>query len=211
MPKIKTAEEGYAMIVKGKYAYLTDESETKYKAMSDCMILEVAKETFHKAELSFVINKEAEFKDAFNNQYVVFLCMYNALIYIMINNFKLEYRIIELSNSENYVKSVVLTFRISYIFSCFTCSMLKMVEGGIVDKFRSKWWPQNNCPSSTTATELVFESTSGIFVVYGGFLVISLTCFIIEVLLIQGKKHTSNKVQSPPNDIKDISLIIVDI
>jgi hypothetical protein len=68
MPEIKEPEEGYAMIVKEKYAYMTDESETKYKAMSDCMTLEMAKETFHKAELSFVIKKNAEFKDAFNNQ-----------------------------------------------------------------------------------------------------------------------------------------------
>lgn len=68
MPKIITPEEGYDMIVKGQYAYMTDESETRYKAMVDCKNLEMADETFHKAELSFVIQKNAEFKEAFNEQ-----------------------------------------------------------------------------------------------------------------------------------------------
>ncbi|XP_061175639.1 glutamate receptor ionotropic, kainate 3-like [Saccostrea echinata] len=155
MPKITESEEGYKMILKGKYAYLTDESEVKYKAMLDCKHLEVAKETFHKAELSFVIRKDAEFKEAFNNH------------------------------------------------------MLKMVEGGIVDKYRSKWWPKYKCDISSPATELTFESTSGIFIVYSGFILISVTCCLIELLLIQGRKHTRNKVQSP-QDVKEIALVMVD-
>lgn len=68
MPKIISPDEGYEMIVKGNYAYMTDESEARFKAMKDCRNLEMAEETFHKAELSFVIRKNAEFKEAFNEQ-----------------------------------------------------------------------------------------------------------------------------------------------
>ena len=83
MPKIITPEEGYDMIVKGQYAYMTDESETRYKAMVDCKNLEMADETFHKAEISFVIQKNAEFKEAFNEQWVVVIGItYSSYIYI---------------------------------------------------------------------------------------------------------------------------------
>ncbi|XP_062613157.1 uncharacterized protein LOC134274897 [Saccostrea cucullata] len=153
MPKITESVEAYEMILEGKYAYLTDESEVKYKAMLDCKHLEVAEETFHKAELSFVIRKDAEFKDAFNYH------------------------------------------------------MLKMVEGGIVDKYKSKWWPKYTCDTSTSATELTFESTSGIFIVYSGFILMSVICCLVELLLIQGRKYTRNKVQSP-KVVKEIPLVV---
>lgn len=68
VPKIISPDEGYEMIVKGNYAYMTDESEARFKAMKDCKNLEMAEETFNKGVLSFVIRKNAEFKRAFDKQ-----------------------------------------------------------------------------------------------------------------------------------------------
>lgn len=68
MPKLKSLKQAYEMIIKGNYAYITDESEARFMAMQDCKNLEMAEETFNKGVLSFVIRKNAEFKRAFDKQ-----------------------------------------------------------------------------------------------------------------------------------------------
>lgn len=155
MPKIISPDEGYEMIVKGNYAYMTDESEARFKAMKDCRNLEMVEETFHKAELSFVIRKNAEFKEAFNEH------------------------------------------------------MLKMVQYGIVDKYKKIWWGKHSCDSTNTATELEFKSTSGIFIVYSGFIFVSVICFLIE-LYLRGRKYEKNRVHSGKESLQDISVMMVD-
>lgn len=155
VPKIISPDEGYEMIVKGNYAYMTDESEARFKAMKDCKNLEMADETFHKAELSFVIRKNAEFKEAFNKH------------------------------------------------------MLKMVQNGIVDKYKKIWWDKHSCHSANTATELEFKSTSGIFIVYSGFIFISVICCLVE-LYLRGRKYPKNRVSSSKQSLEDTSVIMVD-
>ncbi|XP_048763406.2 glutamate receptor ionotropic, delta-2-like [Ostrea edulis] len=66
MPVIKTTEAGYNLVQTGKYAYMTDVSQLRYKILKDCENLLIPEETFHKAGLSFIVRDDAEFKTAFN-------------------------------------------------------------------------------------------------------------------------------------------------
>lgn len=68
MPIITTTEEGYELVHKGQYAYMTDVSQLTYKVLTDCHNLLVSEETFNKAGLSFIVRENAEFKSAFNFQ-----------------------------------------------------------------------------------------------------------------------------------------------
>ncbi|XP_065921635.1 glutamate receptor ionotropic, kainate 2-like isoform X2 [Magallana gigas] len=155
MPKLKSLKQVYEMIIKGNYAYITDESEARFMAMKDCKNLEMAEETFNKGVLSFVIRKNAEFKRAFDKH------------------------------------------------------MLKMVQIGMVDKYRKIWWDKHSCHSANTATELEFKSTSGIFIVYSSFIFFSVICCLVE-LYLRGRKFKKNRVRSSSESLQDISVTMID-
>ena len=96
-------------------------------------------------------------------------------------------------------------------FSLFSfCSMRKMVQSGIVDKYKKKWWPKGDCHSTNTATELAFQSTSGIFIVYSGFILISVICCIAE-LLIYRRRNEKNKVDTSEETLDANSTVMVDL
>lgn len=83
-------------------------------------------------------------------------------------------------------------------FSCISCfvSMLKMIEAGIIAKFKAKWWRKSKCVSSPkTATALETESLSGIFALYGGILAIVLVTFILEVIIVYRKWRRVSKIR----------------
>lgn len=85
-----------------------------------------------------------------------------------------------------------------------------MVQSGIVDKYKKKWWPKVDCHSTNTATELAFQSTSGIFIVYSGFILISVICCIAE-LLIYRRRNEKNKVDSSKETLDANSIVMVDL
>lgn len=83
-------------------------------------------------------------------------------------------------------------------FSCISCfvSMLKMIEAGIIAKFKAKWWRKSKCVSNPkTATALETESLSGIFALYGGILAIVLVTFILEVIIVYRKWKRVSKIR----------------
>lgn len=74
--------------------------------------------------------------------------------------------------------------------------MLKMIEAGIIAKFKAKWWRKSKCVSSPkTATALETESLSGIFALYGGILAIVLVTFILEVIIVYRKWRRVSKIR----------------
>lgn len=76
------------------------------------------------------------------------------------------------------------------IFLCILCfvSVLKMIEVGIIVKFKVKWWRKSKCVSSLKIViVLEIESLLGIFVLYGGILVIVFVIFIFEVIIVYRK------------------------
>ncbi|XP_019919298.3 glutamate receptor ionotropic, kainate 2 [Magallana gigas] len=78
----------------------------------------------------------------------------------------------------------------------FDNHMLKMIEAGIIAKFKAKWWRKSKCVSSPkTATALETESLSGIFALYGGILAIVLVTFILEVIIVYRKWRRVSKIR----------------
>lgn len=78
----------------------------------------------------------------------------------------------------------------------FDSHMLKMIEAGIIAKFKAKWWRKSKCVSSPkTATALETESLSGIFALYGGILAIVLVTFILEVIIVYRKWRRVSKIR----------------
>lgn len=80
--------------------------------------------------------------------------------------------------------------------------MLKMIEAGIIDKFKDKWWRKSKCVSSPkTATALETESLLGIFALYGGILAVVLVTFIFEMIIVYRKwRRASNSSEETELD-----------
>ena len=64
--------------------------------------------------------------------------------------------------------------------------MNRMLEAGLIQKFRRNWWPTvsdcSNSGSATSANELHLESMAGLFFVYLGVIGFSVLLFLVELL-----------------------------
>ncbi|XP_061175638.1 glutamate receptor ionotropic, kainate 2-like [Saccostrea echinata] len=79
----------------------------------------------------------------------------------------------------------------------FDDHMLRMLEGGIIAKFRAKWWRKDKCISITKkATTLKMDSLSGIFVLYAAILGLVAITFTCEVIRVYRKWKQGTKVDN---------------
>jgi hypothetical protein len=68
--------------------------------------------------------------------------------------------------------------------------MMRMLEKGVISKYRSRWWKKNQCATESKATILEMDKLSGIFVVYAGVMCLVIIISVFELLYV---KHTQRK------------------
>ncbi|KAK3092084.1 hypothetical protein FSP39_025052 [Pinctada imbricata] len=69
----------------------------------------------------------------------------------------------------------------------FNAHMIRMLEAGLIAKYRSNWWPSNSACNeasyTTTANSLDLDSIAGLYFVYCGMIALSLVVLFIEIIL----------------------------
>lgn len=87
----------------------------------------------------------------------------------------------------------VHTYYVSYF------SMMKMLENGVLSKYRSKWWKKNQCARESKTTILEIDQISGIFVVYAVVLCFVIIIFAFEIFYagrIQRKRNRNYREEN---------------